>query len=75
MCCMAFKKSSDSVLTDPAHLGAKDFRAGLKAGSICITVTSLKINLNKKTTFPTNNVIYNLPKVKRHFELNLETVL
>lgn len=75
MCCVAFKKPSDSVLTDPAHLGAKDFRAGLEVGSICVTVTPLKINLNKKTTFPTNNVIYNLPKVKRLFELNLGTVL
>lgn len=53
MCCVAFKKSLNSVLTDPAHLGAKDFRAGLEVGGICMTVTSLKINLNKKKTFLT----------------------
>lgn len=72
MCCVAFKKSLHSVLTDPAHLGAKDFRAGLEVGGICMTVTSLKINLNKKKTFLTNSLTYNLPKVKRLFELNLE---
>lgn len=74
MCCVAFKKLN-SVLTDPAHLGAKDFRAGLEVGGICMTVTSLKINLNKKKTVLTNSLTYNLPKVKRLFELNLGSVL
>jgi len=75
VCCMAFKKSRNSVLTDPAHLGAKAFRAGLEVGSICMAVTSLKINLNKKKAFPINTVAYNLPKVIRLFELNLRSVL
>lgn len=71
MCCVVSKKSLNSVLTDPAHLGAKDSRAGWQVGSICMTVTLLKINLTKKNTFPTDNVTYNLPKIKRLFELNL----
>lgn len=73
MYCVDFQEIS-SVLTDPAHLGAKDFRAGLEAGSECMTVTLLKVNLNKKT-LPANTVTYNLSKVKRLLELNLASVL
>lgn len=39
-----------------------------------MTVTLLKVNLNKKT-LPANTVTYNLSKVKRLLELNLASVL
>lgn len=54
---MTFKKSLNSVLTDPVHLGVKDFRGGLEVGSICVTVTPLKINLNNKKAFLSNYVM------------------
>lgn len=69
------KKPGNSVLTDPAHLGAKDFRAGLGTGSGSMTVTLLNINLNKKKTLPANTVKYNRSKVKILTELNLASVV
>lgn len=69
------KKPLNSVLRDPAHLGAKDFRAELEAGSDCMTVTLLKINLNKMKTLSANTITYNLSKIKRLLELNLASVV
>lgn len=74
MCCVDSKKPLNNVLTDPAHLGAKDFRA--RSGSMTVmTVTLLNVNLNKKKTLPANTVKYNLSKVKRLLELNLASVV
>lgn len=74
MCFVDSKKPLNNVLTDPAHLEAKDFRAG--SGSMTVmTVTLLNVNPSKKKTLPANTVKYNLSKVKRLLELNLASVV
>lgn len=64
--CVAFKKP-EWPLYRPSTSGSEGFQSWIGSCCICITVTFVMENLNKKKTLSTSNITHNLFEVKGLF--------